>query len=145
MKQAQVDEMASTAARLERDLHPGRWDDGVSDEEVTCVRAHDASLLLRLCRAFLGGRFVLCPSSSSELGFFRVWDASSFGVLRLEIPVCLSITCAAVEDFRLVGSRACGDIARSWLSIPVGVVLLRACLCVVVDAFCFLRCSVATK
>ncbi|CAN0445150.1 unnamed protein product [Ectocarpus sp. 12 AP-2014] len=34
MKEAQVDEMMSTATRLERDLQPGRWDEGVADEEV---------------------------------------------------------------------------------------------------------------
>ncbi|CAM9621685.1 unnamed protein product [Scytosiphon promiscuus] len=34
MKKAQVDAMMSTAARLERDLQPGRWEEGVPDEEV---------------------------------------------------------------------------------------------------------------
>eukprot|EP00752_Nemacystus_decipiens_P011678 g10365.t1 len=34
MKQAQMDEMSGAAARLERALQPGRWDDGVSDMEV---------------------------------------------------------------------------------------------------------------
>lgn len=36
MKQAQMDQMTSTAARLERALQPGRWDDGASDEEASC-------------------------------------------------------------------------------------------------------------
>ena len=40
MKQAQMDEMTSTAARLERALQPGRWDDSVSDEEVSSRRFH---------------------------------------------------------------------------------------------------------
>lgn len=35
MKQAQLDEMSRTAARLERDLQPGRWDDSVPDEEAS--------------------------------------------------------------------------------------------------------------
>lgn len=38
MKQAQIDEIASTAARLERDLQPGRWDDGASAEEASFRR-----------------------------------------------------------------------------------------------------------
>ncbi|CAM9351130.1 unnamed protein product [Pylaiella littoralis] len=34
MKKAQLNAMTSTASRLERDLQPGRWDEGVPDEEV---------------------------------------------------------------------------------------------------------------
>lgn len=50
MKQAQVDEMTSTAARLERDLQPGRWDDGGSDEEASCHA--EVQSLNALCRIF---------------------------------------------------------------------------------------------
>ncbi|CAB1099958.1 unnamed protein product [Ectocarpus sp. CCAP 1310/34] len=37
MKKAQLDEMISTATRLERDLQPGRWDEAVADEEASFV------------------------------------------------------------------------------------------------------------
>lgn len=35
MKQAQVTKMTGTMAQLERDVQPGRWEDGVADEEVS--------------------------------------------------------------------------------------------------------------
>lgn len=38
MKQAQVTGMTSTMAQLERDVQPGRWPEGVPDEEARfCV------------------------------------------------------------------------------------------------------------
>lgn len=34
MKEAQVDEMKGTVAGIERNLQPGRWEEGASDEEA---------------------------------------------------------------------------------------------------------------
>lgn len=35
MKQAQVTEMVAYTARLEREFQPGRWEEGVPDDEVS--------------------------------------------------------------------------------------------------------------
>lgn len=42
MKQAQVTEMLTTAAKIERDVQSGRWEESVSDEEVRHYLRYDA-------------------------------------------------------------------------------------------------------
>lgn len=103
MKQAQVDEMASTAARLERDLQPGRWDDGVSDEEASCSAEVQRVVALRrtVCRQLVGPR---TPANHACVSFLV--GISLVGLLWLEMPLPL-------DSVPFGGFTGTGGAARS--------------------------------